>query len=919
MSLSPSSRDAVTNKQCTYNNNSNSNNNQQSQIYKLIRTIGQGGFSKIKLVKHLPSGELVAMKEIDKQILNDDTSKKRFIKEITFFKTLSHPHLIPLYEVIESDTHYYFVIKYADNGDLLTYINEHQRLSEHEAKLLFAEILQCVMYLHQQCIAHRDLKPENILLINNYKTVIVSDLGLANRYEQYVTLNTVCGSPHYAAPEMIMGQPYTGECVDVWSLGVLLYVMVIGRLPFSGSNQEELYMNIANVCYKFPFDVKISNECKDIIERMLVHDPQQRITLCEMKGHAFMKDVIKDYNCNDDINIDERDERVVDSTITCLKEYGIETSKDEIKDKIDNNIFDQVTTCYKLLKQKMIRDNNDNYGHNNSNSNKSNSDCNNNNNNNDKCNMIINKTYRPKIKNKLKLSPSLSKTEIDNVYQKELKNGVLTIQDKTRRRNNNNLVNDSKTFQSIKNYSNRIIQTESSTSNSKRNIHIIHQSSNTNTKATTTTTTAVTIKERKPARKDPQYKDTHKINKLIKTKMSYATAQNKKMATNLQYIHTPSKNIPNVEVTTLSKKINKDILPPRTTIDLNDNKCIKGYAYSKRQKTVQSCSTKSIHNTTSSYRRLHSQRSNENDLMLYTSPRDTNKDVNDNDDIVDCKVIDKIYSHRLILNTPITNKMKNMKNGTLTNEHKLNFNYKSHYTSSFLDINVNSNNNCGNTNSKLNSLHTITGFSIYNSHNRKHNDTRKLSNNKPSKNNTVNSQDHLQHEPKKKDIHKSPSIKQVINTSLKKHISHNIKNPFTPKKCLITINNTKPLYSTMKHKYKDKDELKHNNKCNRRLNSPNNQMMNHENVFLICTTKLDENVIKRKVSEIAVDKGYVIMKIKDKNLQLATKTQHDVINICIKLKNGNNCSNTVKFSHVKGDKAKTKEIVQSVLFGIGFD
>ena len=885
MSLSPYSRDAVSNEQCI--RNSNSNSSQRSQIYKLIRTIGQGGFSKIKLVKHLPSGELVAMKEIDKQTLNDAENKKRFIKEITFFKTLSHPNLIPLYEVIESDTHYYFVIKYADNADLLTHINVQQRLEEREAKMLFSQILQCVVYLHQQHITHRDLKPENILLINNYKTAIVSDLGLANRYEQQVLLNTLCGSPHYAAPEMIMGQPYAGEHVDIWSLGVLLYVMVIGRLPFNGSNQDELYTNIVNVCYSFPFDVKISAECKDMIEKMLVHDPQQRMTLSEMTRHPFMKDVIKDnnemHNRIDYNNVD--DDRVIDSTIACLKEYGIETSKGEIKDKVDNNTFDQVTTCYKLLKQKMMKDNN------NAHSNKSNSDCNSN-----KCNIVINKTYRPKLKNKLKLSPSLSKTEIDNVYQKDIKNGVLTIQDKTRRRNNNNLVNDSKTFQSIKNYSNRIIQTESSTSNSKRNIHIIHQSSNTK---------ASTIKERKPNRKDIQYKDNnHKINKLIKTKMSYATVQNKKMASNLQYIHTPSKNIPNVEITTLSKKINKDILPPRTTIDLIENKCTEGYAYSKRRKTAQSCSTKSIHNTTSSYQRLHSQRSKENDLMMFTSPRDNN----DNDDVVDCKVIDKLYSHRLILNTPITNKMKNIKNGTFTNENKLNLNYKSHYTSSFLDINANTNT------SKLNSLHTITGFAIYNAHNRKQNDTRKLSNNKPSKNNTFNSQD-LQHEPKTKHIHKSPSIKQVINTSLKKHISHNTKNPFTPKKCLITINTTKTLYNTTKHKSKDKDDLKY--KCNRRLNSPNNQM-NHENVFLICTTKLDEDVIKRKVSEIAVDKGYVLMKIKDKNLQLATKTQ-DVINICIKLKHGNNCSNTVKFSHVKGDKIKTKEIVQSVLFGIGFD
>ena len=886
--------------------NGNSNCIRQSQIYKLVRTIGQGGFSKIKLVKHLPSGELVAMKEIAKDTLDDAERKRRFIREITFFKVLSHPNLIHLYEVIESATHYYFVIKYADGADLLTHINQQRRLREAEAKVLFGQILQCVSYLHQQHVTHRDLKPENILLVNNCTTAIVSDLGLATRYEQRVSLSTVCGSPHYASPEVIMGQPYSGERVDVWSLGVLLYVMVTGRLPFSGSTQEELYANIANVWYSFPVDLEVSAECKDLIEKTLVHDPQQRIALAEMKEHPFVKDVVAccDETHSDNDVEDHVDARVVERTIACLKEYGIETSEDEIKAKLDNNVFDQVTTCYKLLKQKVTKVACDK---------RSNAErhVTNGTNKDSKCNIIItNKSYRPTIKNKFKLSPSLSKTEVvDGACQKESKNGVLTIQDKTRRRNNNNLVNDSKTFQnpsSIKNYSNRIIQTESSTSNSKRNIHVIHQSSNAKTLATTSN-----AKERKTHRKDAQHKDNPKASKLIKSKMTYATAQNKKLASNLQYSRTPSKNLPNVEITTLSKKTAKDVLPPRTTIDLIETKRTKGYAYSKRQE-VQSCSTKSIHNI-SPYKekkpKMPSQQGKDGE-GVFTSPRD-NDDGDGDNDIVDCKVIDKLYSHRLILNTPTTNKMKNIKhgNGTNANESKLHLNQfkSSHYTSSFLDINVHNN-------SKLHSLQTITGFSIYNSHNRKQNGARQLSNNRPSKNNTFNSQD-LQYEPKKHRVHKSPSIKQAINTSLKKHISHNTKNPFTPKKCLVTTNNAKTLYSNMKHKAKDKGEPKQ--KSNKRVNSPNGQI-NHENVFLMCTTKLDEDVIKRKVSEIAVDKGYVLTKLKDKHLQLATKTQ-DVINICVKLKNGSSWNNTVRFSHVKGDVTKTKEIVQSVLFGIGFD
>lgn len=326
---------------------------QPLQVYKLARTLGEGAFAKVKLVKHLPSAEFVAMKEISKASLTTPTNYERFIREITFFKTLAHPNVISLYEVIESSSHYYFVMPYADNADLLTYITEQRCLKESTVRGIFTQVVQGVAYLHKQHVAHRDLKPENVLLMNNYTKAIISDFGLANWCGDK-KLRTVCGSLHYASPEMIMGETYSGEESDVWSLGVLLYVMVTGRLPFYGSNSDEVCNRIVNVVYKFPGDAKVSKQCKDLITKMLVHDPQQRIKLHAVMTHPFVDGDSNDGQRCDAGDVCDEDKAIAD-TVDALGKYGIDATKEEIKKKISENVFDQVTTCYKLIKEKHIK------------------------------------------------------------------------------------------------------------------------------------------------------------------------------------------------------------------------------------------------------------------------------------------------------------------------------------------------------------------------------------------------------------------------------------------------------------------------------------------------------------------------------------------------------------------------------------
>ena len=432
---------------------------QPLQVYKLIRTLGEGAFGKVKLVKHLPSEKFVAMKEISKASLTTTpTNYDRFIREITFFKTLSHPHVIALYEVIESPTHYYFVMNYADNSDLLTYITEQRYLKESKAKEIFTQIITGVMYLHKQHVVHRDLKPENILLMNNYNTAIISDFGLANWYNNDNKLRTMCGSLHYASPEMIMGEAYNGEASDVWSLGVMLYVMITGKLPFDGCNNDEVCNKIVNVVYKFPMDVKVSKECKDLIMKMLVHEPQERIKLSNVMVHPFVN------GCKDGKSVvsgcDE--DKVMVDTVCALGKFGIETTKEEIKKKIKDNVFDQVTTCYKLIKEKYSK-----HIHNSESG-------------------ITCVSHRPKVKCKL-LSP---RTDINNNNNNTVQNGLLKGRERNKCNNSHTHVN-SKRNVSSKTKIESSLQSKTNIRNTNNNNNSKHKDkhsiSKNNNKLTTTT------------------------------------------------------------------------------------------------------------------------------------------------------------------------------------------------------------------------------------------------------------------------------------------------------------------------------------------------------------------------------------------------------------------------------------------------
>ncbi|NXF84681.1 MELK kinase, partial [Eubucco bourcierii] len=197
------------------------------KYYELHETIGTGGFAKVKLARHHLTGEKVAIKIMDKLALGDDLPRVKV--EIDAMKNLSHQHICQLYHVVETHRKLFMVLEYCPGGELFDYIISKDRLSEQETRTFFRQIVSAVAYVHNQGYAHRDLKPENLLIDVDHNLKLI-DFGLCAKPKGGLDyrLNTCCGSPAYAAPELIQGKAYIGSEADIWSMGVLLYTLLCG-------------------------------------------------------------------------------------------------------------------------------------------------------------------------------------------------------------------------------------------------------------------------------------------------------------------------------------------------------------------------------------------------------------------------------------------------------------------------------------------------------------------------------------------------------------------------------------------------------------------------------------------------------------------------------------------------------------------
>ncbi|XP_068440327.1 serine/threonine-protein kinase SIK2 [Clinocottus analis] len=253
-------------------------------FYDIERTLGKGNFAVVKLARHRITKTEVAIKIIDKTQL-DAVNLEKIYREVQIMKMLDHPHIIKLYQVMETKNMLYLVTEYAKNGEIFDYLAKHGRLSELEARRKFWQILSAVEYCHNRNIVHRDLKAENLLL-DGHMNIKIADFGFGNFFQPGVPLATWCGSPPYAAPEVFEGQQYEGPQLDIWSMGVVLYVLVCGALPFDGPTLPVLRQRVLEGRFRIPYFM--TEDCEHLIRRMLVLDPSKRLSVVQIKEHKWM-------------------------------------------------------------------------------------------------------------------------------------------------------------------------------------------------------------------------------------------------------------------------------------------------------------------------------------------------------------------------------------------------------------------------------------------------------------------------------------------------------------------------------------------------------------------------------------------------------------------------------------------------------
>ncbi|XP_041035208.1 MAP/microtubule affinity-regulating kinase 4 isoform X2 [Carcharodon carcharias] len=309
--------------------------------YRLLRTIGKGNFAKVKLARHILTSREVAIKIIDKTQLNP-TSLQKLFREVRIMKCLNHPNIVKLFEVIETEKTLYLVMEYASGGEVFDYLVSHGRMKEKEARAKFRQIISAVQYCHQRNIVHRDLKAENLLLDGDCN-IKIADFGFSNEFQFGNKLDTFCGSPPYAAPELFQGKKYDGPEVDIWSLGVILYTLVSGSLPFDGQNLKELRERVLRGKYRVPF--YMSTDCENILKRFLVLNPAKRGTL-----EQIMKDKWINVGCDgEELRPYVEPEPDLGDNKRIEVMIGMGYTREEIKEALTRHKYNEVTATYLLL------------------------------------------------------------------------------------------------------------------------------------------------------------------------------------------------------------------------------------------------------------------------------------------------------------------------------------------------------------------------------------------------------------------------------------------------------------------------------------------------------------------------------------------------------------------------------------------
>ena len=377
--------------------------------YLIKDTIGKGTFSTVKLGEHIKTKQKVAIKILNKEKIKAKEDSIRIKREIKILSMMDHPNIIKTYKISENEKNYYIIMEYCDGGELFNYIVEKEKLDQNEASMFFYQLISALEYIHSLGIAHRDLKPENLLLVEN-KIIKIIDFGLSNYFNGEKNLETPCGSPSYASPEIIKGEAYNGFSIDIWASGIIMFAMLCGYLPFDDDDDEEneeesneeissegnnnnkhnnnsnnsnnssneseesedneiLFQKILEGKLEFPS--YLSPEAVDLMKKILVVDPNKRIQIKDIKKHKFFLLGQKNYLLNQkniakqtiskNIKIEKLNNNVNDEN-----DYLNNISKNIIHSIMNNNNYEKKSSnSINNSNEKMNESNNNNTSNNN--------------------------------------------------------------------------------------------------------------------------------------------------------------------------------------------------------------------------------------------------------------------------------------------------------------------------------------------------------------------------------------------------------------------------------------------------------------------------------------------------------------------------------------------------------------------------
>ena len=324
--------------------------------YILTEQIGLGTFSKVTKGIHTLTGEKVAIKILDKSKIKDNVDIERISREIEILKSISHPNIAQLYESNSTVHNFYLVMEYLEGGDLCDYINKNICLNEHLACYFYRQLISAIEYLYEMGITHRDIKPENILLDSSQNNIKVIDFGLSNYCAEEELLQSACGSPCFASPEMLSGNPYNGITTDIWSSGIVLYSMLVGTLPFDDQELNSLYDQIKVGTFYIPSTLSL--EAIDFLKKILYVEPDKRLNIKQIKEHPWFNLENNKLNKGIDLTIETfpYDENLIEYVINNYYEDDIEINKPNFIKMVQYHACNQYTATY-YLTQKLLKDN----------------------------------------------------------------------------------------------------------------------------------------------------------------------------------------------------------------------------------------------------------------------------------------------------------------------------------------------------------------------------------------------------------------------------------------------------------------------------------------------------------------------------------------------------------------------------------